>query len=124
MLVERLRNHKYANVGYYCEDSFDTELGWVTERGMLSYRTKVIIIRKGRVIFTGRYSRTPSRQLSWWMIEHACVLKGLTIKDLDDMFAKEIAYNLKTKSFEPLTETEKMEIKEIRRKAFNYRYGW
>lgn len=124
MLVECLKNHKYAKVGYYCDEYFDTELGWVTERGMFSYCTKVIIMRKGRVIFTGRYSRTTSRHLSWWMEEHACILKGLTIKDLDDMFAKEVAYNLKTKSFEPLTETEKMEVKEIRRKAFNYGYGW
>lgn len=124
MLVECLKNHKYANAGYYCEDSFDTEFGWVTEIGMLSYTTKVIIIRKGRVIFTGRYSHTTSRQLSWWMEEHACVLKGLTIKDLDNMFAKEIAYNLKTKSFEPLTEEEKREIKHIRQAAFNYGYGW
>lgn len=124
MRTRKLSEHRYANCAYFVDTSFTKERGYETEEGMLSYHTKVIIIRKERVIFTGRYSRTTSRQLSWWMEEHACVLKGLTIKDLDDMFAKEIAYNRKTKSFEPLTETEKMEVKEIRRKAFNYGYGW
>lgn len=35
-----------------------------------------------------------------------------------------LAYDYITGELEPLTEEEKREIKEIRRKAFNYGYGW
>ena len=94
------------------------------EWGFLSYNTKIIIIRGSRVIFTGYYSRTTSKQMSWWLEEYGDNLKGLTKKTLKIMARDNLAYDDITGELMPLTKEEEREIREIRRKAFNYGYGW
>lgn len=74
-------------------------------------------------MFTGYYSRTTSKQLSWWLAEYGERLKGLDKKTLDIM-DKGLAYDFETGELTPLTDDEWRERKEIRRAAFNYGYGW
>lgn len=114
-----LKYHPYAQCGTY---DYQAPFPWrMNERGFLSYKTRIIIIRGSRVIFTGYYSRTTSRQVTWYLNE---ANNGLTHKILDHMCKHNLAYNLKTQEFEALTEEELSEIKGIRKAAFKWGYGW
>lgn len=124
MDIRKLVSHKYANCGFYTDAYLAHKIGWCMEYGFLSYETKVVIMRGSRIIYTGRYSRTTSKQLSWFLNEYANVLKGLTRATLDIMERESLAYDTITGELEPLTHDELREIKEIRRKTFNYGYGW
>ena len=93
------------------------------EYGFISYSTKIIIRRDARIIFTGYYSRTTSKQLSWYLNEHEKDLHGLNRDTLKIMARENLAYNDVTGELEPLTDYELREIKEIRKAAFNYGYG-
>lgn len=127
-ITEPLSMHKAAKVKRY----FDNYVTWDKEGhyhlkdewGMLSYDTKVIIIRGNRVLFTGSYSRTTSRQVTWFLEEFDFLLPTLSKAVLARMEKDDMAFNLKTNTLEPLTEEEKKEIKHIRQAAFNYGYGW
>ncbi len=127
-ITEPLSMHKAAKVKRY----FDNYVTWDKEGhyhlkdewGMLSYDTKVIIIRGARVLFTGTYSRTTSRQLTWFLEEFDFLLPTLSKAVLDIMEKDDMAFNLIENAFDPLTEEEKREIKNIRKAAFNYGYGW
>ena len=123
MKITKLSEHKYANCGYYQDAYFDKHHGYLEERGMVSYTTRVIIIRNCRVLYTGDYSRTTSKQVAWWLEEYGWQVHKLTLKNLKELYNKGMAYNLRTNAIEPLTDDEKREIKEIRRKAFYYGYG-
>ena len=90
----------------------------------MAYSTRVITVRGSRVMFTGYYSRTTSRQLSWWLEEFGDRRKGLDKKTLDIMDREHLAYDFETGELTPLTDYEWRERKEIRRAAFNYGYGW
>lgn len=124
MDVFKLRNHKYAQCGMFQDAFLAGRDGWLNEWGFLSYFTKVLIIRGSRVIFTGYYSRTTSRQLSWWLEEYGDRLKGLNRKTLDIMDRKHFAYDFKTGELTPMTDYEERERMGIRKAAFNYGYGW
>ncbi len=124
MEIMRLRNHKYAQCAYYHTMYLAGRDGWGHEWGFMSYSTRVIIVRGSRVMFTGYYSRTTSRQLSWWLAEYGERLKGLDKKTLDIMDREHLAYDFETGELTPLTDYEWRERKEIRRAAFNYGYGW
>jgi len=117
MYIGKLKNHKYAQCGVF----FDILLNGTHENGFISYTTKIIIKRRNRVLFTGTYSRTTSKQVTWFLYEDS---DGLTWDILKKMEKDDMAFNLKTREYEPLTDKEKDEIKSIRRKAFNYGYGW
>ena len=125
MEMKKLIAHKYAQCGAYKDyvlingGNFDGR-----EWGFLSYSTKVIIVRGSRVVFTGYYSRTTSRQMTWWFAEYGARIKGLTKDTLKIMARDGLAYDFVTGELTPLTHAELREIKEIRRKAFNYGYGW
>lgn len=56
------------------------------------------IVRGSRVMFTGYYSRTTSKQMTRWLEEFG--------------------------ELTPLTDYEERERKEVRRSAFHYGYGW
>jgi hypothetical protein len=120
----KLSAHPYAQCGRYFDNYLAGKNGWMTEWGFFSYDTKVIIIRGARVVFTGSYSPTTSRQMTWWLNEYACRIKGLTKHTLKLMNEKGLAYNSSTGELEPLESYELREIKEIRRAANNYGYGW
>lgn len=123
MDIYKLRKHKYAQCGMFEDTFFAGKHGWLMEWGFVSYSTKVIMVRGSRVIFTGYYSCTTSRQLSWWLKEYGSRLKGLDKKTLDIMDRKHLAYDYKTGELTPLTDYEWRECKGIRRAAFNYGYG-
>ena len=113
----KLREHKYAQYAYYHTMYLAGKEGWGSEWGFLSYTTRVIIVRGSRVVFTGHYSRTTSKQLSWWLAEYGERLKGLDKKTLNIMDREHLAYNFKTGELTPLTDYEWRERKEIRRAA-------
>ena len=125
MELKRLENHKYAKCGLYKKyalingGDFDGR-----EWGFISYSTRVIIVRGSRVIFTGYYSQTTSRQLTWWLAEQSDNIKGLTKKTLEIMDKEKLAYNYITGELTKLTHDELREIRHEREAAFNYGYGW
>lgn len=125
MELKKLSEHKYANCAMYKRyvllngGKFDG-LEW----GFLSYSTRVIIVRGSRVMFTGYYSRTTSRQLTWWIAEYGGKLKGLTKTTLDIMDREKLAYDFETGELTPLTRAELTERRGERDMAFNYGYGW
>ena len=53
MKIYRLTEHKYAQCGTYSDVYLAPKMGWCQEIGFISYRTKVIIRRGSRIIFTG-----------------------------------------------------------------------
>ena len=124
MRTRKLSEHRYANCAYFVDTLFTKEWGYKTEEGMLSYHTKVIIIRGDRVIYTGKYSVTTSKQQTWWLKEFGELVKGVNKKTLELMFNQHMAYDRKTGELMPLTKEEEREIAEIRHAAFNYGYGW
>lgn len=124
MEIMKLHAHKYANCGYYHTMYLAGKDGWNHEWGFISYSTRVIIVRGSRVVFTGYYSRTTSKQLSWWLAEYGDRLKGLTRETLKIMDEEHMAYDFETGELTPLTDYEWRERKEVRRAAFNYGYGW
>lgn len=124
MRTRKLSEHRYAKCAYFVDTFFTKECGYETEEGMLSYNTKIIIIRYDRVIYTGEYSVTTSRQLKWWLDEFGSLVKGLTKKTLEIMYNEHLAYNRETGELTPLTKEEEREIAHIRHEAFNYGYGW
>ena len=125
MDVWKLKNHRYAKCGMYKKyvlingGNFDGK-----EWGFISYTTRVIIVRDSRVIFTGYYSPTTSRQLTWWLAEYGNNLKGITKKTLEIMARDSLAYDFVTGELTPLTHDELREIRHERDVAFNYGYGW
>lgn len=124
MDIYKLSKHKYAQCGMFQDTFLAGRDGWLVEWGFVSYSTKVIIVRGSRVIFTGHYSQTTSKQLSWWLEQFGDRLKGLDKKTLDIMDKKHFAYDFKTGELSPLTEYEERERTGIRKAAFNYSYGW
>nr|DAE20543.1 MAG TPA: hypothetical protein [Caudovirales sp. ctSH72] len=125
MEIKKLIKHKYAQCGAYKDyvlingGDFDGR-----EWGFLSYSTKVIIVRGSRVIFTGYYSRTTSKQMGWWLDEYGYNIKGLGKDTLKIMAEKGLAYDTVTGELTPLTHDELREIRHERDAAFNYGYGW
>lgn len=124
MRIRKLSEHRYANCGYYVDSVFTGKMGYISEEGMLSYDTKVIIIRGDRVIYTGKYSVTTSKQQTWWLKEFGELVKGINKKTLELMYNQHMAYDRKTGELMPLTKEEEREIAEIRHAAFRYGYGW
>lgn len=120
MDVWKLANHKYAQCGMYREYPLIHGIEW----GFISYNTRVIIIRGSRVIFTGYYSPTTSRQMTWWLDEYGDNVKGVTKKTLKIMARESLAYDTVTGELTPLTHDELREIRHERDRAFNYGYGW
>lgn len=124
MEIYRFREHKYANCGAYSDVYLKPRAGWCQEYGFISYSTKVIIHRGARIIFTGYYSRTTTKQMRWYLKKFENVLHGLNADTLKIMARNNLAYNDCTGELEPLTDRELKEIKEIRKAAFHYGYGW
>ena len=123
MDVWKLANHKYAQCGMYREYPLiygEMHVEW----GFLSYNTRVIIVRGSRVLFTGYYSPTTNRQMTWWLDEYGDNLKGLTKETLKIMNRDGLAYDVVTGELTPITGAELREIKGERARAFNYGYGW
>jgi hypothetical protein len=125
MELKKLNEHKYAKCAmfkrYVLLNGMDFDgIEW----GFMSYSTRVIIVRGSRVMFTGYYSRTTSRQLTWWLNEYGDRLKGLDKKTLDIMDREMLAYDFETGELTPLTHDELRERKGERAMAFNYGYGW
>ena len=124
MEIRKLSEHPYAQCGVYTDLYIAHKIGWCMEYGFVSYSTKIIIRRGARVIFTGYYSRTTSKQMGWYLKEFADTLSGLNVDTLKIMARDNLAYNDCTGELEPLTEDEVREIKEIRKAAFHWGYGW
>ena len=124
MEIRKLSEHPYAQCGVYTDLYIAHKIGWCMEYGFVSYSTKIIIRRGARVIFTGYYSRTTSKQIGWYLKEFADTLSGLNADTLKIMARDNLAYNDCTGELEPLTEDEVREIKEIRKAAFHWGYGW
>ena len=81
-------------------------------------------MRGSRILFTGYYSTTTSKQMTWWLAEYGERLNGLTKGTLKIMWEEGLAYDYKTGELTPLTDFEMREIKHIRHAAFNCCYGW
>lgn len=124
MRIRKINEHRYAQCAYYADSVYTGKWGYISEEGFISYSTKVIIIRGDRVIYTGRYSRTTSRQQTWWLEEFGNLVKGIDRNTLDLMYNQHMAYNRETGELMPLTHEEEREIAEIRKEAFQYGYGW
>lgn len=124
MELIKLRDHRYAQCRYYHTMYLAGKEGWGHEWGFMSYSTRVIIVRGTRVMFTGYYSRTTSKQMTWWMEEFGDRLKGVTRETLKIMDDEHMAYDFETGELTPLTDYEERERKEVRRSAFHYGYGW
>lgn len=125
MDIKKLSEHRYAQCGAYTNYVLLNGMHFDgREWGFISYTTRVIIVRGSRVMFTGYYSRTTSRQLSWWLKEYGDKLKGLDKTTLDIMDRENLAYDFETGELTPLTHDELRERKNERREAFNYGYGW
>lgn len=124
MRIRKLNEHKYAKCGYYVDSVYTGKYGYISEEGMLSYDTKVIIICGDRVIYTGKYSVTTSKQQTWWLKEFGELVKGINKKTLELMYNQHMAYDRKTGELMPLTKEEEREIAGIRHAAFRYDYGW
>lgn len=103
----------------FVDTFFTKECGYKTEEGLLSYHTKVIIIRCDRVIYTGKYSVTTSKHQMWWLKEFGELIKGVNKKTLELMYNQHMAYDRKTGELMPLTKEEEREIAEIRRHSFH-----
>ena len=69
MEIRKLTEHRYAQCGVYSDVYLKPRVGWCQEYGFISYKTKVIIHRGARIIFTGYYSRTTSKQMGWYLKE-------------------------------------------------------
>lgn len=123
MDLYKLNNHHYAQCALYRKYPLIHGVMHI-EWGFLSYNTRVIIVRGSRVIFSGYYSRTTSRQMTWWLAEHGDKIKGLTSQTLKIMAEKGLAYDFETGELTPLTHDELREIRHERDRAFNYGYGW
>ena len=111
MDVWKLANHKYAQCGLYREYPLihgELHIEW----GFISYNTRVIIVRGSRVLFTGYYSTTTSRQMSWWLDEYGDRLKGLSKDTLKIMARDGLAYDTVTGELTPLSHDELREIKD------------
>ena len=121
MRTRKLSEHRYAKVAYYVESVYTDKGKYIEEEGMLSYSTKVIIIRGDRVIYTGKYSMTTSRQQTWWLKEFG---KLVNHAPLALMYKEHMAYDRKTGELMPLTKEEEREIAEIRYEASHDGYGW
>lgn len=124
MELIKLKDHKYAQCRYYHTMYLAGKEGWGHEWGFMSYSTRVIVVRGTRVMFTGYYSRTTSKQMSWWLKEFGDRLKGLTRDTLKIMDDEHMTYDFETGELTPLTDYEERERKEVRRAAFHYGYGW
>lgn len=124
MEIMKLRKHKYAQCAYYHTMYLAGKEGWGHEWGFMSYSTRVIIVRGTRVTFTGYYSRTTSKQLTWWLAEYGDRIKGLSKDTLDIMDSEHMTYDYATGELTPMTDYEERERKEVRRAAFHYGYGW
>lgn len=124
MELMKLKNHRYAQCHYYHTMYLAGKQGWGHEWGFMSYSTRVIIVRGSRVMFTGYYSHTTSKQMTWWLEEFGDRLKGLTRDTLKIMDEEGMAYDYETGELTPLTDYEERERKEVRRSAFHYGYGW
>lgn len=121
----KLANHRYAQCGAYKDYVLVNGIDFDgREWGFISYKTRVIIVRGSRVIFTGYYSRTTSRQMAWFIAEYGDNLKGLTRDTLKIMARDGLAYDFETGELTPLTHDEIREIRHERDAAFNYGYGW
>lgn len=124
MRIRKLNAHKHANCGYYVDRVSNGKGGYISEEGMISYDTKVIIIHGDRVIYTGKYSVTTSQQQTWWLKEFGALVKGVNKKTLELMYNQHMAYDRKTGELLPLTKEEEREIAEIRHAAFHSGSGW
>jgi hypothetical protein len=124
MELMKLKDHRYAQCRYYHTMYLAGKQGWGHEWGFMSYTTRVIIVRGSRVMFTGYYSRTTSKQMTWWLKEFGDRLKGLTHDTLKIMDEEGMAYDYETGELTPLTDYEERERKEVRRSAFHYGYEW
>lgn len=122
MEIRKLINHRYAQCGMYKQYTLingDIFMEW----GFISYNTRIIICRGSRILYTGKYSPTTSRQMTWWLAEYGDNL-GITKKTLEIMAKKGYAYDYITGELTPLTHDELREIRHERDAAFNYGYGW
>lgn len=119
MRTRKLSGHRYANCAYFVDTFFTKECGYKTEEGLLSYHTKVIIIRGDRVIYTGKYSVTTSKHQMWWLKEFGELIKGVNKKTLELMYNQHMEYDRKTGELMPLTKEEEREIAEIRHHSFH-----
>ena len=124
MDIWKLANHKYAQCGMYKKYALINGGNDGREWGFISYTTRVIIVRGSRVVFTGYYSRTTSKQMTWFLSEYSDKLKGLEKDTLKLMAEKGLAYDFDTGELTPLTHDELREIRHERDVAFNYGYGW
>lgn len=113
-----LLTHPYAQCALYMDSYFAKGMGYCIEYGFRSYNTKIIIERGSRIIYTGKFSRTTSRQVTWFLNEKLSTVKGLTTSTLKIMDRDRLAYDSITGELTPLTEQEEREIKAIRHAAF------
>lgn len=89
---------------------------------MLSYDVPIIIIRDDRVLYTGTFSPTSSRKVNWWLEEYGGMVNNLSRDALKLMCLCGLAYNRIKRTFEPLTDDEKEEIKKL--KDYTMRLGY
>lgn len=103
MEFKTLQGHKQAQAWAYRNDR--------GEWGLMSYNTKIIIVKGSRVLATGTYSRTTIKHIGWFLREY---LPDLSYQDIKTLIMKNQAWNF-DKGPEPLTDEEKRIIKQERK---------
>lgn len=95
-----LRGHVTKNARYFVDGD---------GRGLISYHTKVLIIKDGVLFCTGLYSATTRRHIGWWLAEYC---PKFTYHDIKQLYLDNMAVNIYTGEVMPLTTKQKRIVRE------------
>lgn len=95
-----LQGHTTKNARYFVDGD---------GRGLISYHTKVLIIKDGVLFCTGLYSATTRRHIGWFLSEY---LPTFNYYDIKKLYLDNMAINIYTGEVLPLTPKQKRVVRE------------
>ena len=95
-----LQGHTTKNARYFVDGD---------GRGLISYHTKVLIIKDGVLFCTGLYSVTTRRHIGWFLSEY---LPTFNYYDIKKLYLDNMAINIYTGEVLPLTPKQKRVVRE------------